>query len=169
MFEGSKRINYFKCPLFQKIEAAMGLVFSYLAGTEDINRRLVSVEKIVTTLEKNNTFLSDKLRVLEDAMEKHRLTFQWDERTTLFDPTKVDELQMEDTYDESYMDEDADKCKTQEDADAYDAAHKVYKVRVVHDRRQYKCQFRSKDEFKAFKARFAAWGGKRFSHLAEDY
>lgn len=147
----------------------MGLVFSYFDCTHDERQRLDRLEKIVTTLEENNTFLGDRIRVLENAMEKHRLTFQWDERTTLFDPTKVDELQMEDTYDESYMDEDADKCKTQEDADAYDAAHKVYKIRVVHDRRQYTCQFRSKDEYNSFKTRFAAWGGKRFSHLAGDY
>ena len=147
----------------------MGLAFSYVARTtDDINERLVRVEKIVTILENNINFLRNNLRVLEDAMEKHRLTFQWDERTFLFDPTKVDELQMENNYDDSYAEEDAAKCKTAEEAEAYDARHRVYTFCVVHDRRQYKCQFRNKDEFNAFKSRFAAWGGKRFSYLAQD-
>ncbi len=145
----------------------MGLVFSYLAGTEDINRRLVFVEKIVTTLEKNNTSLRERLWTLEDVMEKHRLLFQWDDATTLLDPTKVGDVQIDTGFGASYADEEAEKCKTQEEVDAYVTAHRMYTFRVEHNHRRYTRIFQSKDKFDAFKSRFAAWAGKRFSHMLD--
>jgi len=134
----------------------MGLIFSY----DSVDQRLKTVERIVVDLDKQLGSLKTQLRTLETLMEKNRLTFQWSERTTLFDPTKVEELQMENAFD--IPEDEEDKIQTQEEMEK----HRVYKFRVVHNHCQYMRQFRDKDEFQEFKTRFAQWGGSRFAHLA---
>ena len=136
----------------------MGLIFSY----DSVDQRLKTVERVVVDLDKQLGSLKNQLRTLETLMEKHRLTFQWSERTTLFDPTKVDELQMDDAFDIPRDEED--KIQTQEEMEK----HRVYTFRVVHDHREFNRQFRDKDEFQEFKTRFAQWGGARFAHLAAE-
>lgn len=134
----------------------MGLIFSY----DSVDQRLKTVERVVVDLDKQLGSLKTQLRTLETLMEKHRLTFQWSERTTLFDPTKVDEVQMDDAFD---IPED-ETIQTQEEMEK----HRGYTFRVVHDHREINRQFRDKDEFQEFKARFAQWGGPRFAHLAAE-
>lgn len=142
----------------------MGLVWSYI-GITDHEDRIRSLERIVIELER-------KTKYLEDRIDRAEMEFEWDDENTLYDPKKVQDLQIDMTpgsklYEEldKYRDREtfmeAKGFTTRDELEMYIESNirlgRKYVFDITHDGYLYRREFFDKEEANSFEKRLSAW------------